>query len=409
MTQDPAIKHAFQSLKVLDFCWVAIGPLITRYLADFGATVLRVESRSRLETLRIAQPFKDGVPGVNRSGYFSALNMGKFGFAVNMAKEGAPELMKRFVAWADIVTENFTPGTMERWGLGYNDLRRIKPDVVMFSASMLGHGGPHSKQPGFGPVLTSLAGLSHLTGWPERAPNPPYGAYTDFLLPHLGVSAIVAALDHRQRTGEGTHIDLSQLEGSLQYLAPTLLDYQANGRIQSRIGNADPAMAPHAVYPCAGDDRWCAIACETDDQWRALCGILGRPALGSEPRYATLVGRKANEAELDALVSAWTSDKDAYDVMQRCQAAGVAAGVVQNCQDLFSDPQLVHRGHFVYLDHPEMGVHATDGNCFTLSESPAEYQRPAPLLGQHTHQLCREVLGMSDDEIAALESQGALE
>jgi benzylsuccinate CoA-transferase BbsF subunit len=409
MTQDPIIKHAFQGLKVLDFCWVAIGPLITRYLADFGATVLRVESRSRLETLRIAQPFKDGVAGVNRSGYFSALNMGKFGFAVNMAKEGAPELMKRFVAWADIVTENFTPGTMERWGLGYDDLRRIKPDIVMFSASMLGHGGPHSKQPGFGPVLTSLAGLSHLTGWPDRAPNPPYGAYTDFLLPHLGVSAIVAALDNRQRTGEGTHVDLSQLEGSLQYLAPTLLDYQANGRIQERMGNADPTMAPHAVYPCAGDDRWCAIACETDDQWQALCDVLGRPALASEPRYATLDARKANEADLDALVSAWTSDKDAYDVMQQCQAAGVATGVVQNCQDLFADPQLEHRGHFVYLDHPEMGVHATDGNCFTLSESPAAYQRPAPLLGQHTHRICREVLGMSDDEIAALESQGVLE
>ena len=298
---------------------------------------------------------------------------------------------------------------MERWGLGYDDLRRIKPDIVMFSASMLGHGGPHSKQPGFGPVLTSLAGLSNLTGWPDRAPNPPYGAYTDFLLPHLGVSAIVAALDNRQRTGEGTHVDLSQLEGSLQYLAPTLLDYQANGHIQSRIGNADPAMAPHAVYPCAGDDRWCAIACETDEQWQALCGVLGRPALASEPRYATLDARKANETELDALVSAWTSDKDAYDVMQRCQASGVAAGVVQNCQDLFSDPQIEHRGHFVYLDHPEMGVHATDGNCFTLSESPAEYQRPAPLLGQHTHQICREVLGMSDDEIAALESQGVLE
>ena len=409
MTQDPTIKHAFQGLKVLDFCWVAIGPLITRYLADFGATVLRVESRSRLETLRIAQPFKNRVAGVNRSGYFSALNMGKFGFAVNMAKEGAPELMKRFVACADIVTENFTPGTMERWGLGYDDLRRIKPDIVMFSASMLGHGGPHSKQPGFGPVLTSLAGLSHLTGWPDRAPNPPYGAYTDFLLPHLGISAIVAALDNRQRTGEGTHVDLSQLEGSLQYLAPTLLDYQANGRIQERMGNADPAMAPHAVYPCAGDDRWCAIACETDDQWQALCDVLGNPALASEPRYATLDARKANEADLDAIVSAWTSDKDAYDVMQQCQAAGVATGVVQNCQDLFADPQLEHRGHFVYLDHPEMGVHATDGNCFTLSESPAAYQRPAPLLGQHTHQICREVLGLSDDEIAALESQGVLE
>ncbi len=409
MTDSTEVRQPFQGVKVLDFCWVAVGPLTTRYLSDFGATVVRVESKSRLETLRIAQPFKDGVAGVNRSGYFSNLNVGKLGIAVNMARPGATELMKRLVAWADLVTENFTPGTLERWGLGYEELRLVKPDIILFSASMLGHGGPHSRQPGFGPVLTSLAGLSNITGWPERPPNPPYGAYTDFLLPHLGIAAITAALDHRRRTGQGLHLDLSQLEGSLQYLAPTLLDYQANGRVQERGGNTEPAMAPHGAYPCAGDDRWCAIACETDAQWRALCGVLDSPGLASEPRYATLEARKATETELNALVGAWTSSRDAYDVMERCQAAGVPAGVVQTCEDLFSDPQLRHRGHFVYLDHPEMGVHATDGNCFTLSESPAEYQRPAPLLGQHTHQVCREVLGMGDDEIAELEAQGVLE
>lgn len=409
MSRKLEVDHAFQGLKVLDFCWVAIGPLITRYLADFGATVLRVESRTRLETLRIAQPFKDGVAGVNRSGYFSALNMGKLGLAINMSQKGSFDLIKKLVSWADIVTENFTPGTMDRWGLGYEQLKNINPNVILFSASMLGYGGPHSKQPGFGPVLTSLAGLSNLTGWPDMAPTPPYGAYTDFLLPHLGVSAIVAALDYRQRTGYGLHIDLSQLEGSLQYIAPTLLDYQLNGHIQERAGNTDDEMAPHGVYPCLGEDRWCAIACETDAQWGQLCVAMGKPELATDQRYSTLEVRKKNEAELDSLVKAWTSENDAYSIMRNCQDLGVAAGVVQDCRDLFGDPQLRYREHFVFTDHPEIGPHAIDGNCFLLSESGAQYQRPAPLLGQHTHQICQEILGLSNEEIARLEEWGILE
>jgi crotonobetainyl-CoA:carnitine CoA-transferase CaiB-like acyl-CoA transferase len=400
---------AFGGVKVLDFCWVVIGPMLTRYLADFGATVVRVEAKSRMETLRLSQPFKDGLPGPNRSGYFSNYNMNKLGIALNMGKPGAIELAKRLVEWADIVTDNFTPGTMERWGLGPDDLRRINPGVVSFSASMLGSGGPHSAQPGYGPVLTSLAGFSYLTGWPERPPSTPYGAYTDFLLPHLGIAAITAALDRRQRTGEGTHIELSQLEGSLQYLSPVLLDAQANGRIAGREGNTDPGMAPHAVYRCAGDDRWCAIACEDDRRWRALCEAMGWPALANDLRFGTLAARKANETALDAQVNAWTSELDAHEVMARCQRAGVAAGVVQTTEELFADPQLRHRGHFVWLDHPEMGPHATDGNAFILSRTPAAYVRPAPLLGQHNEKVCRELLGMRDDEIAALYSVGALE
>ncbi len=403
------IRGAFDGVNVLDFCWVVIGPMLTRYLADFGATVVRVESKSRMETLRISQPFKDGVPGPNRSGYFSNYNVNKLGVALNMGKPHAIQVARRLVEWADVVTDNFTPGTMERWGLGPDDLRRINPGVVSFSASMLGSGGPQSAQPGFGPVLTSLAGLSHLTGWPDRPPSTPYGAYTDFLLPHLGIAAIVAALDKRRRTGEGTHIELSQLEGSLQYLAPTLLDAQASGRIAGREGNADPVMAPHAVYRCAGPDRWCAIACEDDARWRALCEAMGRPALANDPRFATLAARKSNEAALDAEVEAWTSALDAREVMEHCQRAGVAAGVVQTTAELFADPQLRHRGHFVRLDHPEMGPHATDGNAFILSRTPAAYLRPAPLLGQHNGEVCREMLGMSEDEIDALYAAGALE
>ena len=411
MTGQASARHdsAFEGLKVLDFCWVAIGPMTTRYLADFGATVVRVESKKRLETLRISQPFKDGVPGANRSGYFANYNANKLGIAVDLGAEGSAGLIKRLVRWADVVAENFTPGTMDRWGLGPEALHEVNPSVITFSASMLGSGGPYSTQPGYGPVLTSLAGLSHLTGWPGSAPSMPYGAYTDFLLPHLAVAAISAALDQRRRTGQGTHLEMSQLEGTLHYMAPSLLDHQASGRVAGREGNADPNMAPHAVYRCAGSDRWCAVACETEAQWQALCEAMGQAALSGDPRFATLAARKANEAALDGIVEAWTLTLGAQAVMARCMAAGVPAGVVQSCEELSADPQLAHRGHFVRLAHAEIGDHAIDGNAFSLSATPPRYERAAPLVGEHTRQVCREILGMADAEIDALYERGVLE
>ena len=278
---------ALEGVKVLDFCWVAIGPMTTRYLSDFGATVVRVESIHRVDTLRTATPHKDGIPGINRSGYFANYNGGKRSIALNMSQPRARELARELAKWADVLTENFTPGIMERWGLGYDDIRQSNPGVIMFSASMQGRGGPYSNHPGFGPVLTALSSHTHLTGWPDRTPTSPYGAYTDFLLPHLTVAAITAALDNRRRTGEGCHLDFSQLEGSLYFVAPPLMDYAANGRVQTRQGNEHPTFAPHNAYPCSGDDRWCAITCTNDDEWQALCRLMCQPSspqtLDSQP------------------------------------------------------------------------------------------------------------------------------
>lgn len=398
---------ALEGVKVLDFCWVAIGPMTTRYLSDFGATVVRIESIHRIDTLRTATPHKDGIPGTNRSGYFANYNGGKYSMALNMAEPRARELAKDLARWADVVTENFTPGIMERWGLGYENLKEINPNVIMFSASMQGRGGPYSNQPGFGPVLTALSSHTHLTGWPDRTPTSPYGAYTDFLLPHLTISAIAAALDHRHRTGEGQHLDFSQLEGSLYFVAPAIMDYAANGRVQTRQGNRHPLYAPHNAYPCRGEDRWCAIACRSDDEWRSLCRLMGQPSVANEPRFATMEARKENEEALDTVVAGWTQDQDAFDLMHRCQKAGVPAGVVQTCEDLFNDPQLQHRGHYVFLEHKEIGRHAYDANCFHLSESPPTY-KPAPLLGEHTDWVCREILGLSGDEIKDLTEAGVL-
>ena len=229
-------------------------------------------------------------------------------------------------------------------------------------------------------------------------PVSPYGAYTDFLIPHVAFAAVCAALDHKRRTGRGQHLDLSQLEAALYFAGPPVLDYLANGRIQARNGNHDPGMAPHAVYRCDGNDRWCAIACPTDAAWRALAQTIGRSDLADDPGLSTLDGRKQRESELDAAIEAWTITRSPDEVMQACQAAGVPAGAVRDCRDLFDDPQEAHRGHFVFMDHPEMGRYASDANCFLLSETAPGYRR-APLLGEHTEYVMRELLGMPEKRI----------
>ena len=398
---------ALDGIKVLDFCWVAIGPMATRYLSDFGATVIRIESINRIDTLRTATPHKDGIPGTNRSGYFANYNGGKYSMALNMAEPRAKDLARDLVKWADIVTENFTPGIMERWGLGYEELKKINPSIILFSASMQGRGGPYSNHPGFGPVLTALSSHTHLTGWPDRTPTSPYGAYTDFLLPHLAIAAIVAALDQRHRTGKGQHLDFSQLEGSLYFVAPALADYAANGHIQTRNGNKHPVYSPHNAYPCRGHDRWCAITCRNDKEWRALCQLMDNVCMKDHPMYASPEARKMNETALDQIIGMWTLQQDSFAVMKRCQDVGIPAGVVQTCEDLFNDPQLQHREHYVYLNHKEIGLHAYDSNSFKLSESPPNY-KPAPLLGEHTDWVCRNILGLSDNEIVELTNGNVL-
>lgn len=401
--------RAFEGLKVLDFCWVAIGPMTTRYLADHGAVVVRVESGHRVEPLRHGGPFRMDKPGVNLSGYYANYNANKYGITLNMGHPKAIDVVKRFVEWSDLVTENFTPGTMERWGLGYQDLKRVKSDIILFSASMLGRGGPQDRQPGFGGLLGSLAGLVHLCGWPDRPPVPPYGAYTDFFIPRFAVAAIAAALDYRRRTGLGQHLDMAQLEAALQFMAPAILDYTANGNEHTRAGNRSSFAAPHGVYPCCGEDRWCAISVSTDQQWETLCVLMGNPLWCQQERFRTPLGRKEYEDELEVRIGQWTVNHEAQEVMQMLQEAGVPAGVVNRCEDLFCDPQLTHREHYIFMDHQELGWHAFDGTEFRLPASPARYERPAPLLGEYNEYAFKELLGMSGQELAGLVEEGVIE
>jgi benzylsuccinate CoA-transferase BbsF subunit len=408
-------------LKVLDFCWVAVGPMTTKYLAEYGATVLRVESANRPETLRRAGPFAGGESGINRSGYFANYNANKFGLSIDMSHPRAAELILRIARWADVITENFTPGTLERWGLGYEQLREANPRIILFSASMLGRGGPMQSQPGFGAVLSSLAGYTNIIGWPDRGPVNPYGAYTDFVCPKFAVAAILAAVDRQRRTGVGTHLDMSQLEASLHFGGPMLLDCSVNGREPALVGNRHPSASPHGAYPCAPDgpnadrqpesDRWITIAVHTDEQWAALRDemVADGFADAASGEFRTFRVRKAHEDKLEGIIAGWTASQDRHALMRRLQTVGVPAGVVNDTRDLFDDAQLQHRNHFTWLDHPEMGPYATDYSEVRLSATPGRLDRPAPLLGQDTEHALTQIVGLTEAEYRTLAEDGVLQ
>ncbi|MEK7847656.1 MAG: CoA transferase, partial [Chloroflexota bacterium] len=347
----------FDGVKVTEFTHYGIGPMTGRYLADHGATVVHVESATRPDAVRTSPPFRDGAVGLNRGGFFSNLNTSKMSVSINLKAEPGLELAHRLTAWADVVVENFAPGVLRRMGLGYEDLVKLNPDLVMISLTNLGQTGPYAGHPGTGTVAQAVAGLVHLLGWPDRGPATPFGAISDFVAPYFGALVVAAALDHRRRTGQGQYIDLSQFEVSAWLIAPALLDRAVNAREAVRRGNRDPQAAPHGAFPAQGDDRWLAIACTTDEEWRALCRAMGQPHLASDPRFATLEARKKNEDELEAMVAAWTRRLPAQDAMHLLQRAGVPAGVVQDMAELYQDPQLQHRQHFRLLDHPEIGPH----------------------------------------------------
>ncbi len=399
----------FDGVKVADFSWVGAGPITTRYLADYGATVVRIESSARPEFLRTSPPFPDGEPGVNRSAFYATFNGGKQGISLNLKTTKGVEVARRLIAWADIVAESFTAGAMGRLRLDYERARSINPSVIYFSSTNQGQTGPYAAQPGFGTQLVSLAAFTDLSGWPDRDPAGTYGAYTDFIAPRFGAAALAGALEYRRRTGRGMHIDLSQLECALQFLTPLVLEETAMGRSPSRNGNRSLRAAPHNAFPCLGKDRWCAITVFTDAEWTALRGAMGDPEWARERRFASLLGRKRNEEELDERIGTWTSQLEAHRLMEILQEAGVPAGVVQNSEDLFSDAQMQSRDHFVEHVHPEIGRHAYERFAFRLSRSPGGPKGPGPLLGQHNESFYRDELGYDANEVADMVAEGVID
>ena len=389
----------FEGIKVADFSWVAVGPTTTKYLADHGATAVRVEANTPLDILRAAGPFKDGVPGPDRTQFFADYNTSKYGITLDLKNPAGVEVARRLIAWADVFIESFTPGTVDRMGIGYETARSINPSIIMASTCLMGQTGPAAGFAGFGFHAGAIAGYHEITGWPDLPPDGPWTAYTDTLSPRFIAATIMAALDHRRRTGEGQYIDASQLEMGLQYLAPQLIDYGVSGRQATRMGNRSDAMAPHGAFPCQGEDQWCAIAVENDQQWAGLRKAMGEPDWAKDERFDGLAGRLAHQDEIESKLSEWTMTKPPRAVMDTLILEGVPAGVVQRSSDLQEDPQLAHRGFFRNLDHLEMGTIPYPGHQFRISGYDSGPRSAAPVLGQHNEEVLRDLLGMTDEEI----------
>ncbi|MFQ5873313.1 MAG: CaiB/BaiF CoA transferase family protein [Dehalococcoidia bacterium] len=399
----------FEDVKILEFGQIVAGPLISTYLADYGAEVVHIESHKRPDQYRLYPPFKDNKPGINRGLDFAIYSHNKYGITLNLRHPKGVEVAKRLVEkWANVVTENFTPGVMKRLGLDYEELRKIKPDLIMLSSCNLGQTGPYAAHPGMGSHLTHLSGFTHLSGWPDRDPLILYGPYIDFIGVVYGTIALASALDYRRRTGTGQYIDVAQFEGGIQFLAPTLLDYTLNGRIQVRKGNRCDYAAPHGAYPCRGEDRWCVIAVFSDKEWEELTRAMGDPDWARDPKFATLLGRKQNEEELDRLIGEWTSALSAEEVMAKLQSLGVEGVIVKNPQEMYDDPHLKHY-LWAEMEHAEIGKYHAQVPSFKLSRAPVQLRRPGPLLGEHNEYVYMNLAGFSREEYEKLQQEGVFE
>jgi len=393
MTNQPIL----QNIRILDFSWVLAGPYATRILADFGAEVIKVQPL-------LPEEAEDAFS----RGYYSTWNRNKLGITLNLNKGEGVAIAKKLVAISDAVVENFTPRVMANWGLDYESLKRIKPDLIMLSMSTMGSTGPQRDYVGFGPTVHAFSGMTYLTSLPGKPPMGPGYAHADHVAGLVAALAMLGALEYRRRTGEGQYIDVSQVEAMASLLGDAVLEYTADGRSPEPMGNRSAEAAPHGIYRCRGDDRWCAIAVFNDEEWRRFCRVLGDPSWSEDSRFATSARRLENADELDGWVERWTIQHTAEEVMNRLQAAGIAAGVVQDARDLVNDPQLRSRGFFVELGHPELGKTVSDAVPIRLSRTQARYRRAAPTAGQDNDYVFRDLLGMSAGDITALRKQGVI-
>jgi crotonobetainyl-CoA:carnitine CoA-transferase CaiB-like acyl-CoA transferase len=404
--RDVGKTEIFKGLKILDFTWVTVGPRAMRYFADHGATVIKVEAPGRSDVGRLLTPFRDGINEPNRSGWFGLYNVNKYGMTIDMTKLKGVELVKKLIKWADVLVESFRPGVMKKYGIDWEEAQKINPRLVYASTSMFGQDGPYATYAGYGYHAAAITGFGYLTGWPDLPPCGALYAYTDHIAPQYLVDAIVAALLEKNRTGKGQYIDQSQNEAALHLLTPAILEYCANKRIWGRNGNRDTFAAPHGIYRCLGDDRWCAIAVETEEEWKLICSVIGKPDLALDDRFKTLVERKKNEDILDRIVESWTLTLTPELVMYTLQQAGVAAGIVETAEDMHRDPQFKHRQHFVQYEHSAAGVHSVDAIPPKFSRTPARQYKPEPSEGEDNAKVCTDILGLSEDEFIELTLDG---
>ena len=404
-----------EGIRVCDLTWIIAGPTATRVLADFGAEVIRVEHGQSVDAIRLGRPIVGDHPTLNNSGFFNYFNRNKKSVLLNVRHPMGTDLLRQLIARSDVLIENFSSGVMESWGLGYEELRLLRPDIIYCAISGFGHSGRDKAFTTFGPTAQALSGLTHLSGLPGKPPAGWGYSYMDHTAGYYGAMAIMMALHHRNVTGEGQQIDISQVEAGIVLTGPAMLDYTVNGRSWRREGMPpgnrawEPAVAPHGAYACAGEDRWLAIAVMNDAEWEALVRAMDEPDWARAPRFATNAGRLANQDELDTRIENWTSEFEEYEAMELLQAAGVRAGVCQKASGRFErDPQFKARGWWTTLPHPELGDADQDRVTPRLSRSPGEARFASPLIGQHTWEVLRDVLGMTDEEIAEQEAAGVL-
>ena len=412
-------------IRVADFCWMGVGSVATRLLADFGAEVIKIEDRTRIDTPRKLPLYKGENPrnfgeevvgaDPDKGGLFNNYCRNKLGVTINMRSAEGRRLAERLIATSSVVTENFAPGVMERWGLTYDRLTELRPDVIYARMSGYGHSGPHASYRSYGPVVQAVSGLSYISGLPGREPSGWGLSYMDNQAAFYNSAAILMAIRRRTMTGQGTEIDVSAVETGIGLLGPVLLDVTVNGRVTRGgdypTGNRleHPDAAPHGVYPALGEDRWVAIAVFSDAEWSRLVEAMGRPQWALDKRFRSQRSRWEHQDALDAAISGWTRQRDRHEITKLLQDAGVRAGAVQNAEDLNeTDPQLEHRGVFFELDHPVIGEARFEGVPIRFAKMSADNWRSGPLLGEDNEFVFRELLGVSADEYAELASSGVI-
>ncbi len=406
-----------EGVRILDFTSAWAGPMATRCLAFLGAEVVKIEGPNRLDswrdTVRGVEParypdMQRGERPYNRSSRFNSQNHDKLDLVVDLKHPQARGLMLRLARQCDVVIDNFSPGVLRRLGLGYEDFRTARPDIVMVEMPAYGNTGPEADNVAFGPNMEAMAGMAAMIGYGDGVPVTTSGAYLDPIGGLHGAGAVLTALIHRQRTGQGQYVEVPQRETAMQTIGELLLQQIETGETFAPHGNRIPGAAPHEAFPCRGEEEWVAIAAFTEGEWRSLCAAIGRPALLTDPRFCTLLDRKRNEDALEAEVAAWTRRHTKEEAAALLQAHGVTAAPVATGRDIFADEQLDALGFYVELDHADAGRHRYPGLAFHLGATPGVIRRPPPLFAEHNRHVLVDRFGLSQEEYAALEGDGVI-
>ena len=405
-----AWKKALDGIVVCDFSWVGAGPITTNVLGQCGAEIIKIESKKRPDILRLGGPFKDGIAkGFERSGYFANRNPNKKCISLNMSHPKAREVAVRLIEKSDIIINNFRVGQMEKWNLGWEDVRKINPRIIYVTMSLQGTDGPHKSYMGYGVNLNALCGLTEQAAFEGENPFGTGTNYTDHVMvPTHTLFGIMGALLNREVTGEGQTVSVSQL-GSAICMKPTdVMAYASHGEVLGSMGFGDRDAAPHGVYKTLGYRKWIAIAVFNDDAWQNLKKVMGNPAWAEDEKYADFTSRKANELELNARIEAWTEVQYGDVVMEKLLAAGVPAGIVNDARGAIEDKHLIERDFWAYLDHSEVGRTLYNRAPFMLTKTPVQMNTAAPLLGEHTKEILTGFLGYSEEEIGVMSAEEVL-